>query len=125
MKNRLHHMHVVRHAQLVWNHKQNGIGLGDCLVLSQLLDENIRFSSVPGSGNCNWYEGRSGSSDLWSAEAVDLKRSIPPARVRRQSGPLLPSRLPTTSPAVDECVGFRSGWKRSALFRELTLDTAQ
>jgi hypothetical protein len=38
LKNRFHHVHVVRYAQLVRNCEQDGIGLGDCLVLSELLD---------------------------------------------------------------------------------------
>lgn len=53
LKNCFHHMHVVGHAQLVWNRKQDGIGLGDRLVFSQLLDENIRFSSVAATKDCS------------------------------------------------------------------------
>ena len=31
---------------MVWNGEQERVGLGDRLVLSKLLDENVRFSSV-------------------------------------------------------------------------------
>src|SRR6185437_4401228 len=45
-QDRLDHVRVIGHAQLIWHREQQRVRLGDRLILPELLDEGIRFGGV-------------------------------------------------------------------------------